>query len=315
MARILILADSRNYVRNNCFQMQLHQSLKDYDSKIKLDYYYISPKKIRNLESLKLKSKTYQFVISTLRQRVLFNEISFLQKLIGELPLRVYDQDPWQNYIDNSQTNGCYNLLQNNFNLSNMFVTSSYWANYINSVDKIPTTFVKMGMLPKLCHMGATQVKRGKSVEFKGSLHRHRQEAFDIMSQNGQFIKINSQFLKYPKYLKYLQNLAIFVHDESGEWFCKGEKIQMGTGMWVKDIEVASQGCFSIRNYSEESKTYSIEKIPLIKCYNHPSEVKNIVDEIFSLSEKEFSEIQSSSIQFISDHNYWNETSSQLLKL
>ena len=72
---------------------------------------------------------------------------------------------------------------------------------------------------------------------------------------------------------------------------------------------------FSIRNYSEESKTYSIEKIPLIKCYNHPSEVKNIVDEIFSLSEKEFSEIQSSSVQFISDHNYWNETSSQLLKL
>jgi hypothetical protein len=315
MERILVLADSRDYVRNNCFQMQLHKSLKAYDSNIRLDYFYISPKKARNFETLKLKLKTYQYVLSTLRQRVLFNEMHFLQKLIGDLPLRVYDQDPWENYIDDSPTNGCYTLLQNSFNLSNIFVTTNYWANYINKVDKIPSIFVKMGMLPELCHLGATQIKRGKSVEFKGSLHRHRREAFNLMSQNGQIIKINSEFLEYPKYLRYLQNLAIFVHDESGNWICSGEKIPMGTGLWIKDIEVASQGCFSIRNYSDESKTYSIENIPLIKFYDNPSEVKNIVAEIFSLSEKKFNEIQSSSVQYIYENNYWSETTNQIFNL
>jgi hypothetical protein len=238
-----------------------------------------------------------------------------ITKIVGDTPLKVYDQDPWQNYIDNSLTNGCYTLLQNNFQLSNIFVTSNYWANYISNEDKIPSIFVKMGMLPKLCKIGSTQVERGKSVEFKGSVHPHRQEAFNIMSKNGQIIKINSEILKYPRYLKYLQNLAIFVHDESGDWICRGKKIPRATGMWVKDIEVASQGCFSIRNYNEESKTYSIDNIPLIKFYNAPSEVKNIVDEIFSLSEKEFNKIQSSSVQYIASEDNWTTTVNQIFKV
>jgi len=308
MDKVLILADSRKYIRSNCFQLQLHESIKIHEKNFQINYFYLNPKELQNFEMFKHKSKSFRWVLSTLRQRVLFNNISLITKIVGDTPLKVYDQDPWQNYIDNSLTNGCYTLLQSNFQLSNIFVTSNYWANYISKVDKIPSIFVKMGMLPKLCQIGSTQVERGKSVEFKGSVHPHRQDAFNIMSKNGQIIKINSEILKYPRYLKYLQNLAIFVHDESGDWICRGEKIPMGTGMWVKDIEVASQGCFSIRNYNEESKTYSIDNIPLIKFYNDPSEVKNIVDEIFSLSEKQFTEIQTSSVQYITANDNWSET-------
>jgi hypothetical protein len=135
------------------------------------------------------------------------------------------------------------------------------------------------------------------------------------MRKYGQEIKFNSEILKYPKYLRYLQKLAIFVHDESGYWICRGEKIPMGTGMWVKDIEVASQGCFSIRNFSEESKTYSIDNIPLVKFYNHPRQVQEIVDEIFSLSKEEINDIQSSSVQFISENDNWHETRNRIFNL
>jgi len=315
MKRILILADSRDYIRSNCFQMQLHKSLKNYDTERKLDYYFISPKRMRNFETLKLKLNSYEFVLSTLRQRVLFNEIKFIQKLIGDLPLRVYDQDPWENYIDSSRTNGCYTLLQNSFQFSDLFVTSNYWSNYINRVDKIQATFVKMGMLPSLCNLGIEQSNRMRSVEFKGSLHPHRQEAFRKMRENGQTIEMNLETLKYSKYLKYLQNLAIFVHDESGFWICNNEKIPMGTGMWVKDIEIASQGCFSIRNYHEDSLTYSIENIPLIKFYNDPSEVKNIVEEIFLLSEKQIDIMQAASVEYIINNNNWAETTNKILKI
>ena len=312
MDKVLILADSRKYIRSNCFQLQLHESIKRHKKDFQIEYFYLNPKELQFFDILKHRSKSFRFVLSTLRQRVLFNNISLITKIVGDTPLKVYDQDPWQNYIDNSTSNGCYNLLHKNFQLSNLFVTSNYWANYIHRVDKLPSIFVKMGMLPRLCHTGLTQAKRGKSVEFKGSLHPHRHEAFTVMSKYGQDIKINSEILKYPNYLEYLQNLAIFVHDESGNWICKGEKIPMGTGMWVKDIEVASQGCFSIRNFSEESKTYSIENIPLVKFYDNPSQVKKIVDEIFSLSEKEFNEIQSSSVRFISEYNNWDETTNRI---
>ena len=312
MDKVLILADSRKYIRNNCFQLQLHKSIKVHNKDFQVEYFYLNPKELQNFQIFKQKSKSFRFVLSTLRQRVLFNNISLISTVIGDTPLKVYDQDPWQNYIDNSSTSGCYTLLQNSFQLLNLFITSNYWSNYINNKDKIPSIFVKMGMLPELCTTGLPQSKRRKSVEFKGSLHPHRKEAFNIMKKNGQVVRVNSEILKYPEYLKYLQNLAIFVHDESGEWICRGEKIPMGTGLWVKDIEVASQGCFSIRNYNDESKSYAIENIPLIKFYNDPSEVKNVVDEIFSLSKKKFTEIQESSVQYIYDNNNWDETTNKI---
>ena len=315
MDNVLILADSRKYIRNNCFQLQLHKSIKVHNKDFQVEYFYLNPKKLQNFQIFKQKSKSFRFVLSTLRQRTLFNNISLISTVIGDTPLKVYDQDPWQNYIDNSSTSGCYTLLQNNFQLLNLFITSKYWSNYINTKDKIPSIFVKMGMLPELCTTGLPQSKRRKSVEFKGTLYPHRQEAFNTMRKNGQHIKIDLEILKYPKYLEYLQNLAIFVHDESGHWICRGEKIPMGTGLWWKDIEVASQGCFSIRNYHEESKTYSIENIPLIKFYQNPSEVKNIVDEIFSLSDKEFNKIQSSSVQYIASEDSWRETVNQIFKV
>lgn len=315
MDKVLILADSRKYINSNCFQLQLHKSIKVHNKDFQIEYFYLNPKELQNFEIFKQKSKSFRFVLSTLRQRVFFNNISLITKVIGDTPLKVYDQDPWQNYIDDSSTNGFYTLLQNNFQLLNLYITSNYWSKYINDEDKVPSIFVRMGMLPEFCNTGSTQHKRRKSVEFKGTLYPHRREAFNIMSKNGQAIEINLEILKYPKYLKYLQNLAIFVHDESGYWICKGEKIPMGTGMWWKDVEVASQGCFSIRNYHEESETYSVENIPLIKFYHNLSEVKNIVEGIFSLSEKEFNETQSSSVQYISNSDNWRETVNQIFNI
>jgi len=313
MDQILILADSREYIRSNCFQLQLHESIKEFKQRFKINYFYLNPRKLQKFEMYKHNSKSYKFVLSTLRQRVLFNNIELIKKLVGDTPLKVYDQDPWENYIDFSKTNGCYNLLQRNFQLSDLFVTSNYWANYISNKNSIKSTFVKMGMLPRLCTLGSSQSNRRKSVEFKGSLHPHRREAFNKMKENGQSIEINLELLKYQEYLEYLQSIAIFVHDESGFWVCDGENIPMSHGLWVKDIEVASQGCFSIRNFSQESETYSLEHIPLIKFYDNPREVKNIVDEIFSLSEEQFRTIQLASFQYITSNNNWNQTVETML--
>lgn len=314
MDRVLILADSRKYIRTNCFQLQLHESIKALKKNYKIQYFFLNPKELQSYEILKAKQTNFLFAFSTLRQRVLFNNVSLISNLIGDTPLKVYDQDPWENYIDDSPTKSCYSFLQNNFQLSNLFVTSNYWADYITRKSNIKATFVKMGMLPSLCNLGAGQNKRGKSVEFKGTLHPHRQEAFNKMRENGQTIKINLETLKYSKYLKYLQNLAIFVHDESGFWVCDNEKIPRSTGMWIKDIEVASQGCFSIRNYHEDNETYSIGNIPLIKFYNNPTQVKSIVEEIFSLSNQQFDNIRLSSVEYIIKNNNWKETIDMIFK-
>jgi hypothetical protein len=314
MNRVLVLADSRKYINNNCFQFQLHESIEVLKKNFVIEYFYLNPRVLQNYEIFRARSKSFQFVVSTLRQRILFENISLISKLIGDTPLKVYDQDPWESYIDESKTKGCYTMLQNNLQLSNIFVPSNYWANHIGRENKIKATFIKMGMLPRLCTTGASQRARRKSIEFKGSLHPHRQEAFSEMRKNGQAIQIDLAVLKYPKYLKYLQNLAIFVHDESGFWVCNGEKIPRSTGMWVKDIEIASQGCFSVRNFSEESRTYSVENIPLIKFYRSPSEVKSVIDEIYSLSEEQIESIRLTSVEYIASNNFWEETINIIFK-
>jgi hypothetical protein len=275
----------------------------------------MSPKKIRNFETLKSKFNSYQFVVSTLRQRVLFNNIELVQKVIDDLPLRVYDQDPWENYIDSSLTNGCYSILKNKFNLTDIFVTSDFWKNYIEINDKITTTFVKMGMLPELCDLGIPQDKRLKTVEFKGSLHPHREKVFKLMRNEGQNIEISTDILSYSKYLEYLRHLAIFVHDESDFWICNGQKISRSTGMWVKDVEIASQGCFSVRNYHMDCNSYSIEKIPLIKFYKDPSEIRHVINEIFSIPTEELNQIQESSVNYIKQTNDWRMTAKAILGL
>jgi len=313
MQNILILAESRSYIRQNCFQNQLHESLKKYKTEYNLDYFFLEPKSFQSIDLFRKKSKQYLFVLSTLRQRNLFRYMRLISNVLKDKPLRIYDQDPWENYIDDSKSKNTYKEFYNLFNLSGIYVTSNFWARYISAADNIPSTFVKMGMLPRLCNSGASREHRKKSIEFKGSLHPHRQAAFDLMRDNFVDLKINHKYLEYSKYLEYLRSIAIFVHDESGYWVCNGERIPRSSGMWVKDIEIASQGCFSIRNYSGENQTYSIDKIPLIKFYEKPADVKNITEEIFSLSDYDYNQIQSLSVQYIKENDNWKETAEILL--
>jgi hypothetical protein len=308
MKRVLILADSKNYIHNNCFQLQLHKTIKVYSDNIKIEYFYLSPKRLRDVKSFKVHLKSYDFVLSTLRQRVLFNNTHFLQRLIGDLPLKIYDQDPWENYIDDSQSNGCYSMVNDQFHLKEIFVTSNFWKGYIEKNDEIKTTFVQMGMLPELCSTGLLLSARPLKVEFRGTLRPHRERFFAEVRSSGQEIKINTEVLSYMKYLKYLRRLAIFVHDESGYWVCKGERIPMSTGMWVKDIEIASQGCFSIRNYDPECESYSVDKIPLVQFYREPREVKEIIAKVSQFSINELNEIQQQSVEFIKSTNNWLST-------
>ena len=59
----------------------------------------------------------------------------------------------------------------------------------------------------------------------------------------------------------------------------------------------------------------SPENIPLIKFYNDPSEVKNIVEEIFLLSEKQIDILQAASVEYIINNNNWAETTNKILKI
>ena len=314
MEKILALADSRRYIKSDCFQSQLHQAISEHGNRFKIDYFYLEPKILSNYKFSKFSSKSYKFVLSTIRQRVLNKNLEHIHNLIPNVPLRIYDQDPWENYIDDSNSKGSYTLLSNTFNLSGIYVPSNFWANYITNTENVPGYFVYMGMLPSLCNAGNVKSMRSLAPEFKGSLKLHRKEIFTLMRNYGVDVNINSQKLSYPKYLGYLKKLGIFVHDESGSWVCDGQLVDRSTGMWHKDLEIASQGCFSVRNYHDEHRTYDIDKLPLVKLYNSLKEVKNKIHDILDISDNDFLKMQYESVEYIKNQNYWEKTVKILLR-
>ena len=314
MEKILILADSRRYIKSDCFQSQLHQAISEHGRNFKIEYFYLEPKILNNYRFSKFNSKSYKFILSTIRQRVFNKNLEYIHNLLPNVPLRVYDQDPWENYIDNSNSKGSYTSLSNTFNLSGIYVPSNFWANYIADKENVPGYFVYMGMLPSLCNVGNIKSMRSLTPEFKGSLKVHRKEIFAKIKSYGVDVHINSQKLSYPKYLNFLKKLGIFVHDESGSWICDGQLVDRSTGMWHKDLEIASQGCFSVRNYHDEHRTYDIDKLPLVKLYSSLKEVKNKIHEILDISDNDFLEMQYESVQYIKNQNYWEKTVRILLR-
>ena len=58
MDKVLILADSRKYIRNNCFQLQLHKSIKVHNKDFQVEYFYLNPKELQNFQIFKQKSLT-----------------------------------------------------------------------------------------------------------------------------------------------------------------------------------------------------------------------------------------------------------------
>ena len=81
---------------------------------------------------------------------------SLITKLIGDIPLKVYDQDPWENYIDNSPTKGCYTLLQNNFQLSNYLEDNNALDKEVNRIFESmdDTAIVAQLIMPAVGRLG-----------------------------------------------------------------------------------------------------------------------------------------------------------------
>ena len=94
MTRVLILADSRQYIRSNCFQLQLHKSIKVHKKDFKIEYLYINPKKLQNFEEL-----TFEEFVTEYTKSI---KLKFADKLAE----RNFKQE-WQAIFENDKTLAC----------------------------------------------------------------------------------------------------------------------------------------------------------------------------------------------------------------
>ncbi len=300
--KILYLVDTKEYVETNCFQQQLLQGFRALDMKIDILPFY--PKALWPIRSKFYNPKKYSRIISVLRQRTLNQIWPQLKVWLKDSPITIYDQDPWEGYIDTSSTKGVYETLKTHLNLEKIYVTAPYWAHYLVNRGH-NASWVRMGISSAFCDVGRRFEDRLVNVGFRGAMHPHRKVVFDILEGAGVKVTLSQDRLDYDGYMSYLQQLKFFTHDESAPWICDGEPISRSTSMWIKSVETASRGTFCLRNFHEEGHAYGLKEIPLIQCYEDPRQAPDIISKIYKMDREEIYDIQRKSVEYIRGRDDW----------
>ena len=304
MKRVLHIVDSRSYVRSNCFQHQL--------AEVMPKVAHVDTKELHEVLGHRLHSANrYDLVVSCLKQRTLFRAAQGLQAALGTLPVVVYDQDPWEAFRDGSPFKGAYKTISSYLNVKTFAVTTKWWADLIARWG-LPSTFVRMWVLPEYCSSEPTFDSRSVAAGFIGALHPYRRELFEKLEALGTNVIVQGGGLNYAGFREGLSRLQCFVHSEDSPVIVEGREFNLNVGLWIKDVEAASRGCFSIRNRGSDSETY-LEGIKTVMLYDDPSEVPALLDRIQKMDPVERQSLIDGTVEFIRTANRWQETANALV--
>ena len=300
--QIINIVDSLAYVQSNCFQHQLYETLST----------NVFVKTVELNEFLRSKPKADGY-ISTLKLRTLATHIEPIATIIGNKKLSVYDQDPWESFRDDGPWKGSYSKIAQ-LTYATFFVTSRYWADWI-SKKGLRCHFVPMWVLPKYC-IQPSQIEfnnRPIEVGFIGQIHPYGKELFDHLKSKNIHVTTLPSKSSYQEFLTALRTMKIFIHAETLPLMCDGEPMNLENGLFIKDIEAISQGCYSIRNYGSTYEDY-LSEVKTFRFYSSIDEVPSIIEDVL-LEHSSYSDVSEiiESVRSISTNNRWKETCQTLI--
>jgi len=302
MKRVLHIVDSRDYIATNCFQHQLARTLP----------------KAANVVTMELNEvlscrtvKDFDLVVSCLKQRTLARASSDLRVPLGSVPVVAYDQDPWEAFRDGSPYKGAYQSIASYLNIKAFAVTTKWWADYI-AKQGMPSMFVRMWMLPEYCTSTPWFDSRPINIGFIGSLHPYRKKLFNQLEKLGTSVTVLSGGLNYVGYLTSLSQMQCFIHSEDAPITINDELHNLNVGLWIKDVEAASRGCFSIRNRGSDSNTY-LDGIRTVLLYDDPAEVPELLRYIQKMNAVDRQCLINETVEYIKGADRWQETANALV--
>ena len=291
--KLVQIVDSLEYVLGNCFQHQLHKTLKD-----NFDLTTIEMKDISRI------GQSEGRVITCLKLKTLNRRTDELSVHLRGREVFVYEQDPWESFYDVAACPGAYERIQREINPVSFLNTSKWWSDLINSKG-IPSRFVKMWVLPDYCSYGRISQERDINVGFMGSLHEYRVQGLKDMKEHGVNVDIVKFSGVYSDYLSALQRMKIFVHDEPPRWRMGGDIIKCNS-LWGKDVEIISQGAFCLRNREDEAIHYSLRDNPLLLEYEGYDELSHVVNSVLVKDPEEIDDLIRLGVDMIRSDKGWN---------
>lgn len=296
--RILQLIDNHDYVCTNSWQSQLAIGLDRLNlvRRVTLD-------DVKNGLNKHLISEC-DVVLSTIKFRNVMRDRDAIAKYLGGSPVYLYDQDPHEFHTDDSPYKGAYPLVTGALNVKKYFVTSKWWADRLND-HGMPTSFVRMWPLPEHCVVGPVFAARRNPLGFMGLMHPYRASLFAYLSSRGYEVPDLGRW-PFNGFFERLLNVGIFVYSDQKTFLSDGEELPLGNGLWGKAVEVASHGCFVIRNRGADWSSY-LEKVKTTFLYDSVEEVPGIIDSILSMDEDERKKLVIESVDHIRTCDYWSD--------
>jgi hypothetical protein len=299
--RVLHLVDSIEYVESNCFQHQLLKALRS----------------VAQVETCALSALDRALdmgprpVVCCLKQRTLHRELDRIADQLGDTPVVIYDQDPWHAFMDDSLYKGVYQQAAAKLNVKAFAVTTQLWADHI-AKQGLPSRFVRMWVLPEYCARTPVYEDRPIRLGFIGSLHPHRQRLFDRLDELDVQVNVQSgNALPYRDYLKALSNIRVFIHTEDNGIFVDKQPMNLADALWIKDIEAAARGCFTLRNRGKGSETY-YEGANTCLLYDSVDEIPGILEGLERMQKNERQSLINGTVDYIQRSDRWQETAQAL---
>jgi len=300
MGTIIQLIDSVDYIRNNCFQHQLHTALERSE-------HHVFQVTLADIIEKKQKLGKHDSIVSCMKQRTLFKFVNEIGSYLDGAPVMCYDQDPWQAYMDDSPYKGAYERIDSVLNVKAFALTTQWWVDFVNHRGR-PAVFVPMWVLPEYCDSSQQFDQRTTHVGFVGALHPRRRELVEALKTVNVTVTVTpGSNLPYRQYLSALSKMQCFIHNEDMPIYIDDVKHNFNTGMWIKDIEAMSQGCFGIRCRGQGSETYA-NKLGTLLLYEDHREVPGLLDDIKRMDPEARQNLISSVVENIRTSDRWQET-------
>lgn len=301
--KLLQIVDSVEYVTTNCYQHQLLIDLRR-----NFDHTLVT------LDALPATFPSDAVVLSTVKMRNVFKHVARFKAWVGNERIFVYDQDPWESFIDAGEYRGSYHVVKNLMPNVEFIVTSHWWKKFVD-FNGFKVHFCRMWPLPEYCNVGRRYEEREHQLAFRGTLHLFRKKVIDEVTRLGAPVLTLPSIHHYPAWLEWLRTQGSFLHDEADTWLIAGQPMPKQCGM-AKDVEVASQGCFVFRDDASllELKAWGLDKVPCVITYASLEDCVQKVKGLAALSHEQANEMIEQSIETIANVDGWSDLRAILLQ-
>lgn len=290
--KIIQIVDSLEYIRKNCFQHQLYETLKR-----ETDLSIIQQGEFERIHEFE------GDVLICLKLRTLDKTLHSLSTHLKDRKVYVYEQDPWECFGDDAACPGSYDRVCKQINVQAFLTPSKWWSDFINSKG-LPSKFVKMWVLPEYCSTGLSSAQRMTPLGLMGQIHPWRKIGLDALKGLGQEVSVIPARSDYLGYLQTVGTMISFLHDEPPHFKIDWETIPCNS-MWGKEVEVMSQGTFCFRNREEEADAYGLRNNPLLLEFSTYEEIIEKLMYIKSLSYEQRDKMIEEGVRMIKEDTGW----------